>query len=84
MTWAVGTEPEIIGWLRRKGKLDTSGQKESQPVESKPTEPEPGSVDGTAMSSTFTTATGSASTLFSSFPDNFVSSSSFMTIIVAF
>ena len=77
VTWAVGTEPEIIGWLRRKGKLDTSEQKESQPVDSKPTEPESDSVDGTAMSSTFTTATGSASTPFSSFPDNFVSSRSY-------
>ena len=77
VTWAVGTEPEIIGWLRRKGKLNTSGQKESQPVDSKPTEPESGLVDGTAMSSTFTTATGSAPTPFSSFPDNFVSSRSY-------
>lgn len=78
ITWAGGTEPELIGWLRKTGKLG-SASSASKPTTTTPATAKQGPSTGTARSDE-SQKTGSASSFsfvsgstdgFSSFPSTF-------------
>lgn len=66
VTWAEGKEPELIGWLKRMGKLGGEG-KAKPPTPAATAEPDPQSHDAEMASQ------DTSSTPFSSFPSTFVS-----------
>ncbi len=68
VSWAEGKEPELIGWLKKMGKL--GGETKSKPG---PSINEPGPTPSNPPPHSATPTASSTSSPFSSFPSTFVS-----------